>query len=762
MLSILEDSKLVITTLDMHLPDKCGVLKEDHYSIRSSPQWLGSVVETLNEACRRITIELNSANDNPLIDHRIDTVLHNANFQGETMSITMDQTRQALGICGKLQFALFEEVVNDKLNCGLPPNLSGCDINVDFGFKGCDIAMASYMSELDHFVNLMSNHVLSAECHNQAINSMALVSARFTSEAVEILQMMTANLLLLTAQAIDLRHLRNLILKEIDLQEYPDIASTLNETEWYDLLFLSKQKADKETDFLSEKENIEAKEFLSNRMSTLYSCACNGNIDAAKQMGKGRVMSKPCKKKDEDNDSNHDVQAPDGGWGWIVVVGPISSVLSTRFSCRSMTIVGGVFTSIGWLTTGFMPKIEYMFITYGLVAGIGKSLANSPTVIILGRWFDKRRSLVNGLSTAGSGVGTFIFAPLLELLFRKYGFQGSMLVMSGVMLNMCVCGSLFRSVPKSAKHKVSSLNGISNKVFTIDESTDFAMAVEERMQNKTVNGISNTIITEILINDSNDKKCQQSIFYRNNKKKSVKDYLDYTLLTNNRFLCFCISFMLATLGHSPAFIMLPALAMQFNISSKDATFILSISGIADIIGRIMLGVLCDIKFFKKNRQNLYVFAIFTSGVASICCVFASEYWHFVLYSCILGLFAGGSYNVLPPVILVDLLGVENLASSCGIALLFQGLGFLVGPPMAVFLTDKFGDYQSGFYFAGVSMVISSIVVSLSIICERLNRSKYEIDKADRKVNDLDLADQIMNETNRSSEITMNKLYARRT
>lgn len=32
-------------------------------------------------------------------------------------------------------------------------------------------------------------------------------------------------------------------------------------------------------------------------------------------------MSKPFEKKDEDNDANHDVQAPDGGWGWIVVVG---------------------------------------------------------------------------------------------------------------------------------------------------------------------------------------------------------------------------------------------------------------------------------------------------------------------------------------------------------------------------------------------------------------------------------------------------------
>ncbi|XP_063444116.1 uncharacterized protein LOC134724796 [Mytilus trossulus] len=302
MLSILENSKLAITTLDMNLPDKYGFLKQDRYSLRSSAQWLGSAAETLNESCRRITIELNSANDNPIIDHRTDKILHGANFQGETMSIAMDQTRQALGICGKLQFAQFSEVVNEKLNFGLPPNLSGCDINVDFGFKGCDTAMASYMSELDHFVNPMSNHVLSAETHNQSINSMALVSARFTSEAVEILQMMTANLLLLTAQAVDLRHIRNIVLKEVHTmtQEYPDLATTLDKIEWYELLFSSKKKNAKETDVRSVGDQIEANDRLSKRLSDLYSSACDGKMDASKQMGQGTMKMYNFIRKDLD------------------------------------------------------------------------------------------------------------------------------------------------------------------------------------------------------------------------------------------------------------------------------------------------------------------------------------------------------------------------------------------------------------------------------------------------------------------------------
>lgn len=289
MLAILDESKLAITTLEMNLPDKCGVLKQDRYSLRCAPQWLGSTAETLIDACRRITIELNSANDNPLIDHRTGVIAHGGNFQGETISIAMDQTRQAVGVCGKLLFAQFSEVVNDKMNFGLPPNLSGCDINLDFGFKGCDTAMASYMSELDHFVNPMSNHVLSAENHNQSVNSMALVSARFTTEAVEIAQMMVANLLCLSLQAVELRHIRNIVLQEMDLlmQEYPAISQSIKDIEWYDLLYSSEKTAAKLVKSQPLVEQTVLREKISKKMSKLYESACNGSIDTSDHMGKG-------------------------------------------------------------------------------------------------------------------------------------------------------------------------------------------------------------------------------------------------------------------------------------------------------------------------------------------------------------------------------------------------------------------------------------------------------------------------------------------
>ncbi|EIW80706.1 phenylalanine ammonia-lyase [Coniophora puteana RWD-64-598 SS2] len=240
---------------EVKIADDAGLLRQDRYALRTAPQWLGPMLEDVAKVRETVRIEINSTTDNPLIEAHgpasptsdggkdepvPGTVHHGGNFQALHMTTVMDHARLGLALLGKISFAQLTETVNATMNRGLPPNLAGGEPSLDYGFKGIDINAASYLGEL-HSLGGMNVGVgsVSAEMHNQSVNSLALVSARYTLQAYDVLSLLLASHLVVMCQAVDLRaiqrefseHAARVIRSEVALTLSTAIASPVSEAD---------------------------------------------------------------------------------------------------------------------------------------------------------------------------------------------------------------------------------------------------------------------------------------------------------------------------------------------------------------------------------------------------------------------------------------------------------------------------------------------------------------------------------------------------
>jgi len=85
--------------------------------------------------------------------------------------------------------------------------------------------------------------------------------------------------------------------------------------------------------------------------------------------------------------------------------------------------------------------------------GFGFGLIYLPAIVSVTCYFEKKRSLATGIAVCGSGLGTFVFAPLIEHLIVEYGWRGAILIIAGLVLNCAILGALFRPVPDVRESK---------------------------------------------------------------------------------------------------------------------------------------------------------------------------------------------------------------------------------------------------------------------------------------------------------------------
>ena len=181
---------------------------QDRYSLRCAPHVIGVLEDTLPFLRSTIENELNSANDNPLIDPEEGRLLHGGHFYGGHIAFAMDSLKNLVANVADLLDRQMALLVDARYNNGLPANLSGATgprAAINHGLKALQISASAWTAEALKLTMPASVFSRSTECHNQDKVSMGTIAARDCLRVLQLTEQVIAALLITVRQGVALR-----------------------------------------------------------------------------------------------------------------------------------------------------------------------------------------------------------------------------------------------------------------------------------------------------------------------------------------------------------------------------------------------------------------------------------------------------------------------------------------------------------------------------------------------------------------------------
>nr|KAF6497729.1 solute carrier family 16 member 14 [Rousettus aegyptiacus] len=368
-------------------------------------------------------------------------------------------------------------------------------------------------------------------------------------------------------------------------------------------------------------------------------------------------------------------------------------------------------------------------------------MAYLPAVVMVGRYFQKRRALAQGLSTTGTGFGTFLMTVLLKYLCAEYGWRNAMFIQGAVSLNLCVCGALMR--PLAPQKEGQDAVGRDPQALPAHAAT--AECAKSRgprgraAETEDTRAREEEAVGDLAAPAGPEKagRAKDMCAFRLLKTVSQltlrvrKGFWDWyagyfgaaSLFTNRMFVAFIFWALFAYSSFVIPFIHLPEIVNLYNLSEQNDVFPLtSIIAIVHIFGKVILGIVADLPCISV--WNVFLMANFTLVLSIFILPLMHTYASLAVVCALIGFSSG--YFSLMPVVTEDLVGIEHLANAYGIIICANGISALLGPPFAGWIYDITQKYDYSFYICGLLYLVG-IFFLLIQPCIRIieqSRKKY--------------------------------------
>lgn len=399
--------------------------------------------------------------------------------------------------------------------------------------------------------------------------------------------------------------------------------------------------------------------------------------------------------------------------------------IGTRyFTERTMVMCAGLIGLGCCIGNAYAPSAEVLFFTQSFLFAVSAMTAHLPSMLMVGKYFEKRRGMANSIANVGGSLGGFVLPFFLTFLFSEYGLEGTLIISGGLYLQFLPAGLVMRTIERDMhlnEEKVQNGIGFHKedeecKNSLMSNQTDKMSGIEYEIQD-TYNGsntsLHKTVNTErktiSMINiNSNHNNCTVrsselfgssldigSTVSIDNINASRSQHRSLSMLPDSKRNC-CLKFLFTLFNFSlfknPKFILLMLVAFLVapgctivvtfiapygkdnDLSTNMIGYLLTLSSAGDLAGRLLFVFISDNKVIQ--RSHMLTIALLANGLTCLLASFYDTFPKLAAFGFLQSSFAGTYYSLIN-VLLVDFIGLENLRHGLSMSTVVRGISVAI-------------------------------------------------------------------------------------